>query len=127
MSPEHPLLALFDRAAAALRVSADLADQHAALAGRHGDEPDAAEGERARRARASAENGPRAARRLHLRRQADALLRRAGNWAAGLAYGAAPAAVAPDVRLPVLDVAVIGTNLAGIVAIWNPAAERLFG
>jgi PAS domain S-box-containing protein len=27
----------------------------------------------------------------------------------------------------VLDVAVIGTDLAGIVGLWNPAAERLYG
>lgn len=120
------LIEAFDRAAAALEMSADVVARSAELAEYYGGGDAASHGEKARWAREAAENGRRQVRRLHLRRQANELFGRPCPWATWLRSAAGPAPD-PMMTLPTLDAAVIATDPAAIVRLWNEASERLYG
>ena len=119
------LLALFHRAASIATSVADLAEREAERAARRGD----SEAARARaiRTRRAAERGRRAARVIHVRHQARQLFDPPREWDAHLARGDESGAAPwhPALREP--TAAVIGTDLDGIVRLWNGAAERLYG
>jgi PAS domain S-box-containing protein len=102
-------------------VSAELAErdaEHAALIG--DDTRTRASRQAAGQARQAAERGRRSARRLHMRRQARALLGPPRWWGVLLS-------ARREAAFPTFEVAVIGTDLAGTVRLWNEAAERLYG
>jgi PAS domain S-box-containing protein len=114
------IIALYERVAAALSASADLADAQAAK----GELAENAGGAGlAERARHAAERGRCIARRLCLRAQADRLFGDPPGWRA-LFDGHDEL---EGVLLRRLDEAVIATDLAGTVKLWNAAAERLYG
>jgi PAS domain S-box-containing protein len=122
--PAAEIIALYERAAAALAASARLADEHAHRAGRAGDDAGARrERARAQRARVAAERARRTARSLRLRDEAHRLFWHPPRWSLVFAGRDTPDAR----RLDILDAAVIATDLDGIVKAWNAAAERLYG
>src|SRR5690348_3410286 len=96
------LIEAFDRATAALEMSADVVARSAELAECGGA---ASHGEKARWAREAAEDGRRQIRRLHLGRQANELFGRPCPWATWLGPAAGPAPE-PRMALPTLDAAV---------------------
>jgi len=116
--------ALYERVATGLSASAELADGEVRKAELAGDSAGAALAQLwAERARDAADQGGRNARRLCLRAQADRLFGQPPRWSAlfdGRASG-------DGLQLRGLDEAVIGTDLAGTVKLWNPAARRLYG
>jgi PAS domain S-box-containing protein len=118
------IIALYERVAAGLSASAGLADREVRKAKCAGDSARAALAQsRAERARHAADQGRQTARRLRLRAQADRLFGHPPHWRALFDGHATP----DDVALCRLEEAVIGTDLAGTVKLWNPAAERLYG
>lgn len=114
------ILALYERVAAGLSASADLADEEARKADSGGRAGDPALAERARHAAA---RGRCSARRLRLRAQAERLFGDPPRWRA-VFDGQDPL---DGLLLRRLDEAVIATDLAGTVKLWNAAAERLYG
>jgi PAS domain S-box-containing protein len=115
------IVALCERVAAALSAGAEFADEQARTAELGGSAGYAAlEHSHAARARRAADQGGRSARRLCLRTQADQLFGHPPRWRAlfdgqDTLYGLR------------LKGAVIGTDLAGTIKLWNAAAERLYG
>jgi PAS domain S-box-containing protein len=115
------IIALYERGAAVLTASADLAEAEARRAESAGDAAQAALGRaRAERTRYAAGQGRRRARRLSLREQADRLFGDPPRWREVFEGR-------DDARLHSLEEAVIGTDLGGTVKLWNAAAERLYG
>jgi PAS domain S-box-containing protein len=118
------IIGLYERVAAALSASAELADAEAREAEFAGNSARAAlEQSPAERARHAADEGRRSARRLYLRAQADWLFGHPPRWRP-LFDGHE---TADGLRSRALDEAVIGTDLGGTVKLWNGAAERLYG
>jgi PAS domain S-box-containing protein len=118
------IIALYERVAAGLSASAKLAGGEVRKAQSAGDSAGAALAEsRAERARNAADQAGREARRLRVRAQADWLFGHAPRW--GALFDGRDSADGP--RLRGLEEAVIGTDLAGTVKLWNPAAQRLYG
>ncbi len=118
------IIALYERVAAGLSASAELAGGEVRRAQVAGDSAGAALAESwAERARNAADQAGRKARRLCVRAQADRLFGHPPRW--GALFEGRDAVDGP--RLRGLDEAVIGTDLAGTVKLWNPAAQRLYG
>ena len=118
------IIALYERVAAVLSASAELADEEARKEELGGNAARAAlEQSRAERARRVADQGRRSARRLGLRARADRLFGDPPRWRA-LFDGHD---THDGVLLRRLEEAVIGTDLGGTVKLWNAAAERLYG
>jgi PAS domain S-box-containing protein len=122
--PRAQVIALYERAAAALRHSADLADrepQHLAATGAFGERR--LEPARKQRARRAADVAAHHALRLRARAEADRRLATATSRAAQTDPGwrLDHAGLQDDA------VAVIATDLDGTIRLWNHAAERLYG
>ena len=115
------IIALCERVAAVLSAGAEFADEQARKAELGGSAAHAAlERSHAERARQAADQGGRSARRLCLRTQADRLFGHPPSWRALFDGQDTPDGLG-------LKGAVIGTDLAGTIKLWNAAAERLYG
>jgi PAS domain S-box-containing protein len=122
--PLARIIALYDRAEAALRQTAGLADDDARSAAAAGHQVGArVEHLRGNDARRAAERARRNGVVFRVRAHAE---RRLGHVPVGAVLDQQSWRLA-DPSAPGESIAVIATDLAGTVCVWNPEAERLYG